>query len=200
MSVEARVNPNWRLKWTLMALAMLGYTGLCFYDGLVAYPAHDRRVAKSREYKVLTDEKKGLWNWRSEQSTREWVEYAKSQGWSEDDPGDPYSDKDYFAQWWQPALCIPGALAALSMVLVVSRQRLIADETGLTGTNGRKVAYDSIMSIDKARWDSKGIAMVHWSEGEQKGKIKIDDWVFLDGEKVLEEVERHTGLGEAIKS
>ncbi len=200
MSIEARVNPTWAMKWKIMALVLLGWSAYCFYDGLVGYPAHDNRVAKSREYKEETSRGSGQWKWRSDQAKLDWAAYAKSQGWSDADPGEPHSDQDYYAQWWQPALCISGAVAALVMVIVTSRRKLVADETGLTGTDGVKVPYDAITSIDKARWDSKGIAIVHWDDDGKVGKTKIDDWVYRDGEKVLEEVEKQTGLDGVVEA
>jgi hypothetical protein len=198
MAVEARVNPTWATKWIIMAVFLLGYGAMCIYDGSVAYPNHNKRVQKIREYKTETVEgATSAWNWKSDQAKRDWADYAKSQGWSDEDPGAPKSEQDLFTQWVQLAIVGPLGIAALAMVLVTSRRKLVADEQGVTGATGPRVPYSAIVSIDKARWDSKGIAILHWTDGPRSGKLKIDDWVYRDGDRVLEEVEKFTGLGNA---
>lgn len=203
MSVTARMNSTWALKWTIMALVMLGWGGACIYDAKVSYPAHDLRAKKAQDFKHQVRNTAEVaeaeqWVWKNDDSPKQWAQYAKSQGWSEADPGPPNPPKNYTTQWVQLAICWPLGLVALVMVGLTSRQRLEADEEGVTGPRGRKVPYSAIQSIDKARWDSKGIAILHWEDAGRSGTLKIDDWVFRDGDKVLEEVEKHTGLGEAV--
>jgi hypothetical protein len=74
--------------------------------------------------------------------------------------------------------------------------RLIADEHEFIAANGARIPYADITDINKAKWDSKGIAVVHYKTPEgADAAAKIDDWVYRDGDLVLEQVEQMTGIG-----
>ena len=185
MPIEASINPTWAIKWILLGVALLVFAGWSWYDGAVGYPEHNRHVAAFQKH-MASDELKA-----------KWPEYARSQGWSDEDPGEARSEFDITTQYVMMVVLIPLGLAAVGLVLYHRGRKLIADEEGLVGSSGERAAYGSIRSIDKARWDAKGIAVVNYVDDEgQEDTIKVDDWVFRDAELVLEEVERQTGLGD----
>jgi hypothetical protein len=185
MAVEARINKTWRNKWFIMAAMLFGFAGWSIYDATVAYPAHNERVAQFQEHKEAG-------------RISEWPAYAKERGWSDEDPGDAKSDLSIQTQWYQAALTSALGLFAIVMVLRAMSTRLAAEEEVLIGPKGQRVPYEQITEIDKQRWDSKGIAIVHYGSEGQKGSVKIDDWVYRDADLVLAEVERRTGLGTPI--
>jgi len=185
MRIEASINPTWAIKWILLGVALLVFAGWSWYDGAVGYPEHNRRVAEFQRH-MESDELKA-----------KWPAYARSQGWSDEEPDGARSEFDITTQYVMMAVLIPLGLAAVGLVLFHRGRKLVADEDGLVGSTGEQATYSSISSIDKVRWDAKGIAVVHYVDKEgQEETIKVDDWVFRDAELVLEEVERQTGLGD----
>lgn len=207
MAIEAHVNPTWAWKWVIMAVFCLGFGGWCIYDGLVAYPEHNLKVAAFAHYQPDASEElfdatgqPAGWSYDASRLNYEghpdYPAFAESMGWSDEKPGKPKSDTDIMTQWIQLAITLVIAVSALGWVYAHKGTKLVATDEHLVGANGKQVAFAHITDINKAKWDSKGIAVVHYKtpEGEQ-GTIKIDDWVYRDGDLVLEQVEQHTGLG-----
>lgn len=172
------------MKWLVMGLVLIGFGGLCIKDGALVYPQQQAQYEVYEGF-AETDNMAG------------WVERAESEGWSTDPPP-ARSDMDIYTQWGMLAISWPLGFAALGMVIWFRGRKLVATEEALVGHRGERVLYNSITAIDKERWDSKGIAYVLWEEGEESGRIKIDDWVFRDAWRVLDEVEDQTGLGEPV--
>ena len=75
---------------------------------------------------------------------------------------------------------------------ILTRGRWVeADEQGVRTSSGQQMDYASIKSIDKSRWQRKGIAMVHYESNGQAGRILLDDWKY-DREptkRILEAIE-----------
>lgn len=186
MAIEARVNPGWVAKWLVMGSLLLGMGAWCLYDAVVAYPEHNRRVAAFNELK-------------EQGRLADWPTIAAEHGWSDADPGEPKTDLDILSQWIMLAICGPLGLAAIVIVALHARRRITADEAGLVGPRGERVPYGRITSIDKERWERKGIAVVHYETADGRSlSVKIDDWVYRGAAEVLQEVELRTGLGEAM--
>ncbi len=136
MAVEARVNPTWRNKWLIMSAMLLGFALWSVYDGAVAYPAHNEKVAKFQELK-------------DGGRISLWPEFAAERGWSDQDPGEGYSETDIQTQWYQAGLTSVLALAALFMIWRTYRSRLAAEAEVLVGPRGQQVHYNEITEIDK---------------------------------------------------
>jgi hypothetical protein len=168
-----------------MSAMLLGFALWSVYDGAVAYPAHNEKVAKFQELK-------------DGGRISMWPAYASERGWSDEDPGEGFDEMDIRTQWVQASVTGALALAALFMIWRTYRSRLAAEPDALVGPSGQRVHYNEITEIDKERWDSKGIAIVHYESDGKKGTVKIDDWVFKDADHVLAEVENRTGLGAPI--
>lgn len=208
MAVETGLYKGWRNKWILMSLACFGFAGLCYYDGTYAYPADNQKLAAFHHftdkpdgrYDSVTGEPVG-WTFAplDYAGHTDWESFAKAQGWDTEQPDAFHNDQDIITQWIM--LAITAALGAmmLGMVLWHLPRTLKTDDKGLTGMTGKFVPYDAITEIDKRRWESKGIAYVHYDEGNgETQRMKVDAYVFNDGDLILEEVEKQTGLGAPV--
>ena len=184
MAVHAHMNPAWRNKWLLLAGIMLAFAAYCVYDATVGYPGHNEKVAAFEEL---------------EKTARlpEWPALARERGWSTEQPDPAYSEDDIATQWKMAAIFGVLAIVVLGNVLRISRTKLAAEDDALVGPGGRRVPYGEITDIDKVRWDSKGIAVVHYGENG-KQRLKIDDWVYRDADLVLQEVEQRTGISKPV--
>lgn len=207
MAIEAHVNPTWAWKWVIMAVFTLVFGAWCIYDAVVRYPTHNLKVAafahfQKKEEPPLFDATGGPNGWAFDETKlnydgfADYPAFAAAQGWSDAAPGAPHSDSDIFIQWVQLGICLSIGLGALTWVTIHKGTKLVADDDTLIASNGKRIPFSTITSIDKKKWDSKGIAVVHYHTPEgSEATTRIDDWVYRDGDLVLEQVERMTGLG-----
>ena len=192
-----------------MAAVLVGYGGWCVYDGMIRYPKHNRMYAAYHHYEGAGesgyfDEDGDPKGWRPYVADPNYgaydgyAEYARARGWDPGKkPGPPKSELSMLTQWIQLALAWGLAIAILGTCAFQARRRLVAEERELRAADGTRVPYEAITSLDKRLWDAKGIAYAHWQAEGRTGRVKIDDWLFREGDRVLEEVERRTGLGDA---
>jgi hypothetical protein len=190
MAVAARINPTWKWKWIAVSTAMILYGFRCVYDYNVAYPKHDEMVTKFHEFKELG-------------TLDKWPAFAAEHGYGPEDPGQKHLLKndagdvmkdDYFSQIWQAALVFTLGVAGYGWLAFNMSRKLVADDDKLIGPGGA-APYSAITSIDKKRWDRKGIAVVHYTDAKgEEDTITIDDWIYRDADLVLEEVEARTGI------
>ncbi len=101
---------------------------------------------------------------------------------------------DIRTQFIMAGICFPIGLFILLRLAWVAPRRLTAEDEALLATNGLRIPYGDIVSIDKKKWDRKGIAVVVYDVGGKRGRTKIDDWIYKGGTAVLERVEAGVGV------
>jgi len=69
-------------------------------------------------------------------------------------------------------------------------------KSGLTSSWGQSVAADQVVSLDKTKWRSKGIAVLKYNDGTRARKFVIDDFKFKrePTDRILAELESQIGL------
>ncbi len=80
------------------------------------------------------------------------------------------------------------AIAAVMLVWAVvnSRRVLRADGESFTTETGVRVPFDQVFSIDKRKWDNKGLAYARYkSEGGGEKRAVIDDLKYIGADQVL---------------
>jgi len=184
MSIRAKSSFNYKWRLALIGIVCLGFGIYCIYDGFYAYPAQRVRANKFLEMKDAG-------------RTDEWPDYARSQGWSIEDPGSPKSDFSIYAQYIMAAITLPiGLLFGVSYLRYMNRW-VEADDNGIRTSTGQDVPWDDVTGIDTARWKAKGIAMVQYTHGEgTPDTILLDDWKFERDETVAiyKQVAEHLGI------
>ena len=53
-----------------------------------------------------------------------------------------------------------------------------ASKTGIASSWGQNVDFDRVVSLDKKKWDKKGIAKVLYEDGNRRRRFVIDDFKF----------------------
>jgi len=82
-----------------------------------------------------------------------------------------------------------GASIILGVVLLaVKNKKIVADENGLVLCCDKKISYDSIESIDKTHFDSKGFFVIKYKDGEKAKTMKINDRKFDNLAAVLDQL------------
>jgi hypothetical protein len=175
----------WRLG--LSASAFLGIALWFLYDGVIAYPRQRERALAYRELK-------------KEDRLDEWQEFASQRGWPTKDPGKPKEEADFYVQRAIAFLAaVPGVL--FSLLYIRARGRWIeANETGLRTSWGRQLEFGQIVSLDKKKWKSKGIAKILYRKNRRKRRLFLDDWKYEaePTQAILREVESRLDVSQIV--
>ncbi len=186
MSIRANIARHYLIRLGIIGLGAFGF-GLWFlYDGAVGYPA-------KREIQLAYQQLK-------EQHPQEypelWPKLARERGWPLEPQTEPLSEKDIMTQYIFAGITLPIGAFFLFGLLRNSRRWVEADDEGLRTSSGQRAAWDQIESVDKSRWQNKGIAFVHYRTNGQGGRILLDDWKF-DREptnQIMAELNKRLGL------
>jgi hypothetical protein len=180
--VEAKISLSWGVRMLIAGVAFVGFGVWSLYDGQVKYPKVE---AAFQEF-------------FAEDRLEEWVSFAGEKGWKKEwkkeaDTGRAhvYSQWDIRTQFIMAAACLPIGLGILLRLVLTVPRRMEADEEGFTATDGTRIPYPAITSIDRRKWDRKGIAVVHYEIDGVPAKTKIDDWIFKGGADILRSIDEH---------
>jgi len=179
--IEAKINKEWAIRLMIIAIMFIGGGFWFVYDGAVAWPAENDRYAI---YKEILDQ--------GDQAEKSWQEVFAEKGWTTRKPPKEHSDTDIMTQFIIAALCFPIGLLALIWLLINATRSVVADERSVKFA-GKEIAYDDITDIDKSRWESKGIVVLH--AGDQR--MKLDDWKFRGVKDIYARIEQIRSGGEA---
>ena len=189
MPVRANISKGYIWRPGLIGVAALLFSAWFFYDGFVKYPLQkEMSEAHTRIYQEHTD---------PIEAGREWEKLAQSKGWPVAKPT-AKTDTDIMTQKVLGGITAPVGLYFLFTFIVSLGKWIEADERGVRTRSGHEAGYDKITSIDKSRWQSKGIAVVQYESNGQPGRIVLDDWKFErePTKRILEAIEERMPGGE----
>jgi len=186
MSIRANISPSYRWRIGIVGIAALAFAAYCYYDGAVAYPAQKERWDT---YQQVIEQ-------YPETYQKEWVALAQSKGWKTEFPTER-TDTDILTQYIMGGGCTLVGVFFFGSFLMMSR-RFVETDDHAVWDHKKKATWDQITDIDKSRWPSKGIAVVHFTEGGQDKKIVLDDWKFDRNatQRIMAHVEAKTGAAE----
>ncbi len=107
-----------------------------------------------------------------------WEDYSASKKWSSD-PGDhPMSAGKIREQFY--AAAIAGLLIVVCLFFLVRtmRRSIHADGEALYTQTGQRIPYADMVRIDKRKWDTKGLAIIDYKDGDETKKARIDGMVY----------------------
>jgi hypothetical protein len=112
-----------------------------------------------------------------------WEEIATANGWdtkrpkAEDDIRHAHDYRTF--NYGVAILCTLIAIPSLVWCLRSKGTWIESTENGLRNSSGQELSCDQITKIDKAKWDKKGIAVVHYqNDGKPSQTFIIDDLKF----------------------
>ncbi len=189
MALRANNDPKYFRRFLLIAAACLAFAGWCFYDALVAYPAE---LERSKVYwtPVEGSQKKytGL-------SRKEWTKVVKERQWASAQPETP--DKMHHkidSQYFFAALCGLVGIPCLIKWFMSRGTWVESTEKELSSSWGTRFAFDQIVSIDKTKWEKKGITKIKYKQDDKEKTFVFDDFKYERSvmSDILHEIE--TGL------
>jgi hypothetical protein len=155
-----------------MGIAAIGFALWSLYDGAIKYPKQRERALA---YLALEEEFQG----GDPVAFRDrWHELAGQNGWPTSYPGEPKTQGDIYLQYFMAA--VAGAVG-LWLLWGVWRARgtwIESTESGITSSWDQSLNYDKIVSVDKRKWRSKGIAKVTYTDNGRKRRFIVDDYKF----------------------
>lgn len=165
MPATAKIGWNYRWRLGVLGLMFTLWGVWSIWDGAIAYPEQNR---KHEAYTELHDEG------NNPRFAEQWTELSEEKGWDPEDHGKPHSEFDLAVQFVMAGVTGPIGLIFLGSFFMSFGRWVESTDGKLLANGGREVDYDHITALDKARWKTKGIAVVRYPEG----KITLDDWKF----------------------
>ena len=104
-----------------------------------------------------------------------------------------------FNRIWGPVVCLLVALYFLRSVVQTPRQRVVADEKGLTVTGRGTIAYGDIKKIDKRFFEKEGYFVVEYDQAGSAKQVKLSDRKFDSLGLLLDELVKQTGAAPAAQ-
>jgi hypothetical protein len=176
MTHKATISSGYRWRLLAVAVVCLLFAGWSAYDGLVGYPRINRIRADYERLRGPFDGKQIT----LEHFQAQWDQYKRAHGIpaTVDEPDRSKSQFSLIAQYVQVAITLPiGQLFGFTYV-ATARRWVAAGDQGLTSSRRENVSFGSITRLDKARWKSKGIAVVHYHAGSGEKRLVLDDWKY----------------------
>ncbi|QEG22851.1 hypothetical protein [Mariniblastus fucicola] len=191
-ALRAEVNPNFKYKFLLIGVIALAVGLYHFIDPIFVYP---KMRPASEAYELLKTQLKG----DDGELQRQWATMAESNNWTEGSP--KYSPAElttntlysYFIGF------LFTFVAGIPCLLTFFRclgQWIGVEGDQLVNAKGQKVAFDQIETIDKSKWEKKGIAKLAYSENGVAKSFVIDDLKFdrVTSDQIMDLVEQRVGV------
>jgi hypothetical protein len=186
--VVAHASNEYRIKRYIMVALIVGMSLYFLYDGFIGYPAENERASQ-------------LGN-QIEEAKKAGNEAEVSRLAKERTDLKYHTDLDIRLQKQLGMALLPISIALLAWALYNSRgaYRLVGNTLKVPGHP--QVPLDSIVEIDRTRWDRKGIAYIFYQlDGStEKKRIRLDDFVYerKPTDRIFTVIEEHMArIGEA---
>lgn len=189
MEVTARLTKEWKKRMLLLVAFCLAGSGWFFYDGFIGYPKIAERYAEFDKLAQGLIEKGEAQSPDDESVRLAWADRARELGWKVEKPKNK-TESDYLEQKYYGSALAMVALGLLVWFIVSSSQTILFDGKTITTANGRQVDIDSVVELDKKKWDKKGIAYAVYEENGERRKMTLDDYKFGGAVAIVEEIER----------
>jgi len=172
MAIRSEISPKHLLRLGIVGLFCLGAAGWFLYDGLVTYPNQRERALKFIEFSEEHSDMDEL------ERLNEWNKLAEEQGWPTGNPGEPFKEYDINGQFiWAGVAGFVGLIFFVRFLLNWGCW-VESDDEGLRASGGKELKFAQINRLNKKKWQSKGIAYVHYETNGKNKKLLLDDYIY----------------------
>ncbi|MFT5905821.1 MAG: hypothetical protein ACI9E1_001425 [Cryomorphaceae bacterium] len=107
-----------------------------------------------------------------------WSKYTSRTGLPIE-PNDKIYDEDTIKnQFITCGVCVALLLVSAFLCLRVMSRSMKVTGSGYSPAGGAEIPFTSMRKIDKRKWDSKGLAVIHYEEDGETKKAKVDGMVY----------------------
>lgn len=189
MTVHARISKEWRRRMTMMAIMLNGSALWFCYDGFIAWPAEAQRY---RQLEAVTANIVAEGDKPTDKDpavTRAWANYAKAHDLNPKVPKNR-TPGDLSGQRIIGGILLAFGLGFVGWMALQHRKSVRADGDMITGADGETVHLDSIVEMDRRKWNNKGIAYAIYEANGKRRRLCLDDHKFIGCEEIILEAER----------
>lgn len=186
MSLRANYDKKFFRRFLYVAIGCLAFTGWCFYDAQIKYP---KELERAKIYWTKSDDPGEKYEGMD---GSKWREVAAEKNWSTSHPKMPDKiEHSIQSQYLYAAICTLIGLPCLFKWFRARGTWVEANETELTTSWGSGFQFKDITSIDKTKWEKKGLANVHHQSNGQPATFVLDDFKFdrATMSKIVESIE-----------
>ncbi len=185
--IRAPYDAKYFRRFLWVSLLCVGYALWCCYDALVAYPAKGQVAVVYESLKEKFDEanppqaetdlfdldrssNQKSWN-------QTWIAAAKENGWPPDHPEKTAKEinDDIGKQYFMMILC---GIIGVPCLIKWYRARgtwIEGDHEVIRNSRGQELQIENIVSIDKSKWQEKGIAKIKYRTANGSAKTFVMD-------------------------
>jgi hypothetical protein len=158
MAIRTVTDPRYYRRFIIIGLAALGFSLWCLYDGAIGYPKQRERAYAQFKEAV------------GENRLDEWEQYVEQTGVK--------GEGDIMMQYIMAAVTGAIGLWMLTGVWLARGRWIEASDVGLTSSWGQSLNFNQVVSLDKRKWRSKGIAKITYNDNGRKRRFILDDYKF----------------------
>ncbi|GAB5406016.1 MAG: hypothetical protein Aurels2KO_42470 [Aureliella sp.] len=167
---RANFQKSYLTRYTLLAAVCLGMCAWFAYDGFVAYPA---KLVVAQAFEEVAD-------LSGPELEDRWNEITSEKGWKSKRPEKKAEEirSDITEQYFWAALTFALGVPALVLLFRSRGSWVQRTESGLETSWGQTVHFADVQSLNKRRWEKKGIARAAYTDGEATRYFTFDDFKF----------------------
>lgn len=161
----------------IIAVACFCYLLWACYDVVVTAP---KQMKKAKAYWVeATQDGKTEWVRRHSDASGEWTRIVKENNWSIGAPKTPSAAMGYlYFNYFLIVTCLGCVVVAIMIFWRTNNTWVEADDGVLRTSWKQEFSFQDIQTINKRRWDNKGIAIVTYSSDQGERKFVLDDFKY----------------------
>ncbi len=178
MSIRANSNSKFLRRFLLIAAVCIGYVLWGGYDALVTGPKK-MKMAKAHWMEANEEGQTG-WVKRHAEDSGEWTQVAKENNWPIGAPKTPASVQGYiYFNYALVAVCLLAGSIAIFKFTKVNNTWVEAEDGRLKTSWNEEFAFSDILTINKRRWERKGIAVITYSTPNGESQFFLDDFKYV---------------------
>ncbi|MEM6687959.1 MAG: hypothetical protein AAF664_00940 [Planctomycetota bacterium] len=166
--IRAHVDMGFFRRFLFLGLALLGYAGWCYFDATVNYP---KKLLIAEAFESFGD---------GEVEREKWRELANEKGWSTSTPEKTSEEWRGLIgqQYIMLAAAVAGAVFFLGKWALARGSWVEGSSEEIRTSFGRRIELDKVQSINKRKWESKGIAVINYEGVHGPTRFTLDDFKY----------------------
>ncbi len=197
--IRAEVDLSFFRRFLWIAIGCVLGTAWCLLDAWVTYP---RKLVIAESYESFPQTDAGLEQWQA---------VSEKNGWLAEPPEKTASELRALIlnQYILMTGCIVVGIIMFLKWLLPRGSWIEGNKEEIRNSRGQNYSLDSLVGIDRRRWEQKGIAVLHFLDGNKTQKFVLDDFkynreaigdILKLAEERLEELIEDTGESNVVAS
>ena len=164
--LRANYVPSYFRRFLFVFIGCIAFAGWCLYDGFINYP---KKLEIAKVYYEMPEENRA----------ELWREKAKENGWPIEKPKSPEKIQHGIGQqWFMAGLCALIGIPAFLKWFLAKGTWVEGDEKTIRNSKGKELAIENITKINKRKWEEKGLAKIHYTDGGKSKTFVMDDFKY----------------------